>query len=201
MKNRRLIIVAFLVVAMLVTGVGYAALTGHLTVKGTATFNLDLAEDAFVQNLVFSDPTVTHSGSAAGSQLIDVAEIGDSEQIATFKVKTLAAQNEYCVFEYTLTNNGTVDAILTIKALHDDGVTANPTQFSHYDVDVTIDNVAYLIKDDVQGSATFTLNHEEGQNSVTVIVTVTMNETPSASFVADETFALHIVATSADATP
>lgn len=38
MKNRKMIVVAFLVAAMLVVGVGYAAVTGNLSVSGSARY-------------------------------------------------------------------------------------------------------------------------------------------------------------------
>ena len=38
MKNRRLLIVSFLLVSVLLVGIGFAQVTGNLMVKGTATF-------------------------------------------------------------------------------------------------------------------------------------------------------------------
>ena len=42
MKNRRIVVVAILLVAVLCLGVGYAALTDSITATGTITYNQDL---------------------------------------------------------------------------------------------------------------------------------------------------------------
>ena len=50
MKNRRTLLVAFLLCATLLVGVGYAAFTGNLIINGTATYTHDgseLDEDIF----------------------------------------------------------------------------------------------------------------------------------------------------------
>jgi len=57
MKKRRLTIVAFLLAATLVLGVGYAAVTGNLTLNGTVAYNPEqLVTDATVK---FSNATGT----------------------------------------------------------------------------------------------------------------------------------------------
>ena len=102
MKNRKLLIAVFLCFAMLVTGIGYAALSGHLTVRGTATYNKSASQTGFIENIVFSDPLVVQSGSAASASLKD--EASASAQIAIFNGRTLAVQHEQAIFTYKLTN-------------------------------------------------------------------------------------------------
>lgn len=52
MKNRKLFIIGFLVVATLVTGVGFAALTGSLDVSGTARFIGSGTADFEIRNAI-----------------------------------------------------------------------------------------------------------------------------------------------------
>ncbi len=65
MKNRKLVIVAFMLVAAMVIGVGYAAATGSLTIKGTATYyNPD---QTTVENMVkFTQATPGDADVVAG---------------------------------------------------------------------------------------------------------------------------------------
>lgn len=64
MKNRRTIIVAFLVVAMLVVGIGYAAVNGTLNITGQATFTgQNMVSSDIYQALKFSAVTLTVNGT------------------------------------------------------------------------------------------------------------------------------------------
>lgn len=196
MKNRNIIIAAFLCLSMLVVGVGYATLTGHLTMEGSASYNKDAAEDGFIENIVFENAKVDKSGSAKSDSVQDEASANGNT--ATFTVRTLAAQNETAVFTYTLTNNNTVDANITINATHEDGF-ANPTDFkseNYYKVtSVKVDSVAYVTDQEANETATYTLNSGE---SVTVTVEVELVRTPAVE-VTPENFYLHLTATSVDA--
>ena len=192
MKNRRIVIAAFLCVAMLVVGVGYAALSGHLTLRGEASFNKDAAEDGFIENIVFSEAAVKDGtgGSAKTDTIVDSATANMQE--ASFTVKTLAVQDESVTFTYKLTNNNLVAAYIDIHAMHDDGVTPNPTTtFNHYEVtSIKIDGTEMLATD-----ANVTL--AEGA-TVEVEVTVDLKSTPSTELT-PETYFLHLTATSVDA--
>ena len=193
MKNRRILVAAFLCFAMLITAVGYATLSGHLTIQGTSSYDKDTAEDGFVGNLVFSNPQVLQSGSAQSDTNKDSASV--NEQTASFEVKTLAVQDETAVFSYTLTNNNVVDAKITIEALHDDGDPNPTTKGSHYTVDsITIDNVAFITDHLAQTSATVTIG---AGDSVTVQVTVSLDATPTTNVI-PENFYMHVTATSVD---
>lgn len=199
MKNRKLLIAAFLCFAMIITGVGYAAISGHLKINGTAAYNKVAAETGFIENIVFSNATIDENsgGSARNEQNTDAATAEGQE--ATFSVRTLAVQDEYVIFTYDLTNNNVVDANITIKVQHDDS-TANPsTTFSLYRVDfVKVDNVTMydgtLDTGKVQEAASFVLGSTE---TTTVTVKVSLTNTPSTN-ITTEDFRLHLTATSVD---
>ena len=58
MKNRRNMIVAFLLCACLIVGVGYAALTGQLAITGNARFNgSSLLDSEIRESVKFTDKT------------------------------------------------------------------------------------------------------------------------------------------------
>ena len=54
MKNRRITIVAFLLLAALTLGIGYAALTDTLWITGSASVGAEAGQDAFKNDIYFS---------------------------------------------------------------------------------------------------------------------------------------------------
>ena len=54
MKNRKTVVVAFLLCAVLLLGVGYAALSDTLDITGSADVNQSAAEEAFNEDVYFS---------------------------------------------------------------------------------------------------------------------------------------------------
>lgn len=220
MKNRKLVIAVFLCFALLVTGIGYATLSGHLTVRGTASFTKSAATTGFIEKILFSDAKVVQSGSAASATLKD--EASATGQIAVFNVRTLAVQGETAIFTYTLTNTNLVDAKITIKPQHDatgeGDPESNPTdQFSNFDVDsITIEKIVSgnaetgyvlsghpttILVDGQTPNADTVLYTLEAKEAAVVTVTVSLNRTPAADIVVPETYFLHLTATSADETP
>jgi len=191
MKNRKLLIAVFLCFAMLVTGIGYATLSGHLSIDGRASYSKTAAETGFIENIVFSDAQVVGNGSAKNDTLKD--EASASGQTATFTVRTLAAQDEVVTFTYKLTNNNTVDAIISVKPQHDD-TTSNPsTTFTYYEI-VSL-KVGSVEMKDTTTTDTYTLPADGGEVTVTVIVD--LKSTPTTD-IAQETYFLHLTATSVD---
>ena len=193
MKNRRILVAAFLCFAMLITAVGYATLSGHLTIQGTSSYDKNTAQSGFIGNLVFSEPKVEQSGSAQSDTNKDSASVNG--QTASFEVKTLAVQDETAVFSYKLTNNNVVDAEITIVAVHEDGDPNPSDKGTYYTVDsITINDVAFITGHAAQTSATVTIG---AGASVTVKVTVSLDSTPTTN-VTPENFFMHVTATSVD---
>ena len=75
MKNRRNIIIAFLLCATLIVGVGYAAFVGNLTINGTTAFNPE--NNTLDENIEFS------AVQYAENCTVNIGETGD---IATMDV-------------------------------------------------------------------------------------------------------------------
>lgn len=99
MKNRRNVIIAFLLCASLVVGVGYAALTDTLRIDGTANVKHENANNAFDGNVVF-DTTITH-----GVNQVDTIEYGTDGDIANVTVNSLTVEGSTAVFEMKIVNN------------------------------------------------------------------------------------------------
>ncbi len=106
MKNRRNIVVAFLVFAVMLLGVGYAVLTDVLDITGTADVNQYAAEEAFNEDVHFSAAQANDNGNTASVN-------GDNNDKASFTANTLKGDGDSVSFTFTIKNDGDVDATVT----------------------------------------------------------------------------------------
>ena len=178
MKKRNLVIVVFMLIAAMTLGVGYAALTATLTVTGDAQYDKNASDNAFEEDLIFTNAEQVGFGSAYTVGTLEDS-CSASAQTATFSVKTLATTSDAAVFEYTITNNNNVAANLSVEALNADS-TANPTEMTSFDVDYAF------------SSTTVAANG----GTVTLTVTVSLKNQPTTT-ISLENYVLNITATSA----
>ena len=112
MKNRKRIVVLFLLVAVMFIGVGFAALTDQLTIIGDASIDIASAEKTFDSKVYFLDQ-VTKTSTGTGTKDDIASALDDS---ATFTVNKLAVVDEYSTFTYTIKNDSNVSVKITIEA-------------------------------------------------------------------------------------
>ena len=165
MKNRKLVIVAFLLVAMMLLGVGYAALSDTLDITGSADVNQSAAEEAFNDDVFFSAAVANEDGNTASIN-------ADNNDKASFTAKTLKGKGDKVTFTFTIKNDGDVDATVTPKLNATLGNT-NPEYFS--------------ISSDWNGAAQTLGAHSEITYTVTVELLKTPTETVSGSFLVELT--------------
>ena len=106
MKNRRTLVVAFLLVAVMMLGVGYAALTDVLDITGSADVNQSAAEEAFNTDIYFTAAVANEEGNTASVN-------ADNNDKASFTANTLKGKGDKATFTYTITNDGDLDAEVT----------------------------------------------------------------------------------------
>ena len=178
MKNRKTVVVAFLLVAVMLLGVGYAALTDTLTIIGNAHIDLDTASLVFDEKVYFSAAEAT---STTGTGITnDVASFTSDD--ATFTANKLATVGQNSVFTFTITNDSNVDAVISVSDKKLSGVdnpsNSNEEKFA----------VAYTYPDGM------TIDKNGG--TIRVVVTVTVNEPVTSATSA--TFGIELTATSVD---
>lgn len=130
MKNKKKVVVAFLLVAVLLLGVGYAALTDTLTIIGNAVIDMEQAEDNFNEKVYFSAIAYTQHGS--GDPASDTfSGVGGDD--ATFAIHSLATKDEAATVVCTIKNESNVPVYIDIPATKLSGDTnqsnTNPTTF------------------------------------------------------------------------
>lgn len=165
MKNRKIVIVAFLLVAMMLLGVGYAALTDVLDITGSADINQSAAEEAFNEDVHFSAAVANQDGNTASVN-------GDNNDKASFTANTLKGEGDTVTFTFTIVNDGDLDATVTPTLNATTGNT-KPDYFS-----ITSDWNGEAKTLEAGGSLTYT---------VTVELIQTPTETISGSFLIELT--------------
>ena len=121
MKKRRSVVIAFLLIAALVMGIGYAALTDVLDITGSADVNQSAAEEAFNEDIHFSLAVANQEGNTASIN-------ADNKDKASFTANTLKGKGDKATFTYTIANDGDVDATVTPKISSN----TNDTYFNYY---------------------------------------------------------------------
>ena len=119
MKKRNLVIVAFMLVAAMTIGVGYAALSATLTINGTASLDISAAsEDVTKQVYITSgSSTKTHTHDT----LIDYANTGEETftekeySSVNFKVYSLTQVGQSVTFTYTIKNASDASVVATVS--------------------------------------------------------------------------------------
>lgn len=165
MKNRKTVVVAFLLAAVMLLGVGYAALSDTLDITGSADVNQSAAEEAFNEDIYFSAAVANEEGNTASVNL-------DNNDKASFTAATLKGKDDKVTFTFTIKNNGDVAAKVTPKLNASIGNT-NPTYFS--------------LESDWDGATKDLAAHSEITYTVTITLLKTPTETISGSFLVELT--------------
>ena len=178
MKNRKFIVVAFLIVAVMLLGVGYAALTDTLTIIGNAHIDVDIANKTFDEKVYFS-ASAASSSTGTGTE-DDVASHTPDD--ATFTANKLATVGEKSVFTFTIKNDSNVDAVISV----------NPSKLSGDGNPSNSNSDKFTVEYSYPDGMTIAKNG----GTIDVVVTVTVREPVTAATSA--TFGIELTATSVD---
>lgn len=117
MRNRKTIIVAFLLLACMLIGVGYAALTDTLSVKGSAILTKAGAEEEVNEDIYFTNVVGTNCAANVDAQDADIIILRLTDTSTKVSVK-----GNTCSFVATVQNDSKVAATIT-PVFEDDGET------------------------------------------------------------------------------
>jgi len=175
MKNRRRIIVAFMLCAVMLLGIGYATLTDVLDITGSADVNKAAAENSFNKDIHF-DRTYNSNAGALVHEPGNTASINvDNDDKASFTANNLQGAGDSAKFTFQIINEGDLDASVTPR------ISSNTNE--EY----------FTIASDWNG-ATKTLSKDGGKQTYTV--TVTLTKTPTDTIAGS--FIIELTATSVD---
>ena len=158
MKNRRRTITAFILIACLVMGLGYAALTDVLDITGTAEITAGNAQAGFDEDIYFVSAEALQHTSAAKP---DKAEILSDNDNAYFYSYNLATAGDTASFKFVIKNDSDLEVTITPTLTSDAGANTNTEWFS-------------LVSDWAGQPKTVAANSE-----IEYTVTITLKKTPS----------------------
>ncbi|MBE6982823.1 MAG: hypothetical protein E7435_00830 [Ruminococcaceae bacterium] len=123
MKNRKTVVVAFLLVAAMLLGVGYAAVTNVLDITGSIKVTKEAAEEEFNEDIYFSGVVVSGAiktgGVVAGDNLGYTANINtNNNDKAQFTITGIKATGESKEIIYRIQNDSTLDAEISLKSIY-----------------------------------------------------------------------------------
>jgi uncharacterized repeat protein (TIGR01451 family) len=184
MKNRKTVVVAFLLVAVMLMGVGYAALTDVLDITGSADVNQSAAEEAFNEDVYFS-AAEAENPTPAPEKPNTASVNADNKDKASFTANTLKGKGDKATFTFTIKNDGDVAATVTPKL----NATLGNTLPEYFSITSDWDGATKTLA--AGGSLTYT---------VTVELIKTPTETISGSFLIELTAVSQAATTPAEPT-
>ena len=108
MKNRRFVIGAFLLVAVLCLGVGFAALQQTLTVTGSLSYDTQLANEAFDEDVYFTGtPAINGTASDLNSITAVIDDDDNDNLIITVSAGAFSAAGEAATVTVEVLNDST----------------------------------------------------------------------------------------------
>lgn len=185
MKNRKIVVTAFLLVAVMLLGVGYAALTDTLTITGDLKTDTTVAMDEFDADVYFSGTSIVRddTGNKAVSQILDGRDDAKIEALHfTEKDQVVEAQ-------FTITNLDTNEFAALIEGVE---VTVGNNADDHD----PIFSVVWSWEQGLENNNDVTLQPGESHN---LWVTITLNETPQE--IHEATFSVTYTATAVEVNP
>ncbi len=115
MKNRKTVVVAFLLIATLLLGVGYAALNDTLTLAGQANVTTGKAEEELNEDVYFYSATATSTTGTSG--LANTATVLTDTDRASFTVNSLALGGETATFSFVVHNASNHEVTLSTPTI------------------------------------------------------------------------------------
>ncbi len=167
MKNRKIVVVAFMLIAVLLMSVGFAELTDVLTIGGTAKADTSVSKTEFEDDVYFSATSIVidDTGNKAASQ------IQEGRDDATITADHFTTKGQVVKVKFTIANDSIdFDANLSLTA----NITGNVDLENNAEHDPVFTVTWSWKEDDVTGGATTIA----ANSTKDVWVTIKLNETP-----------------------
>ena len=118
MKNRKTIIVAFVLVACMLIGVGFAALSTRLDITGTTNISKEFIDEEFSNDVYFVSGEFVageydiDSGKATQDSVIPASNGRTAS--ASFTSNNMAAKGDFVIVKFTIKNESDFDVAVSI---------------------------------------------------------------------------------------
>ena len=173
MKNRRIVLIAFLLCSCMIVGLGYAAYSEVLDITGTAELDADETHDG---NVYFSAAQALPSEGEMST--LNTANINpNNPDKAAFTVNSVLHEGQQAQFKFTIQNDNAEDFDAAVRAY-----TLNADAEAYYTITCDIGTG--------EVGQTTTL---PATGSIDVTVTVEMVDTPDAGTLVSASFILELL--------
>ena len=193
MKNRKFIVVAFVLVAALLVGVGYAALTDVLTINGNMATDPSTANADFDAKVYFANASVKSdtTGNNATANIVNTET--DSRDTAVIECHAFKVAGQTVTAFLTIQNDhAEFDALITPKVLNEDGATLIVTSGTQ-DHDPVFSATWEWADASGQGLGTTDAKTVTANGGMQyILVTITLDETPTDVHTASFTVTLDV---------
>ena len=131
MKNRKRIIVSFMIIACMLMAIGFAALTDTLNVNGDAEIDYFSANTGFDADVYFSSAVANDNGDSASISAL-------SDDKAVFEVRSLTTKGDKATFTFTVQNDNDFTAYVKLNEdkNHNDNTEYFDCQISHTEFEI-----------------------------------------------------------------
>ena len=164
MRNRKNVIVAFVLVAVMLMAVGYAALTTDLHITGNATITSDQAQDEFQGKIHFDEVNlatdITTNGTSGAANTL--SKTGDKAM--NLGVNSLGLDGETATFTFRVINESEHEATASIETIKIMGVELTPNGEGVYTDEWISAKVTWV---DSALEASDGVNHGEAEFTIT----------------------------------
>ncbi|MBQ2714282.1 MAG: hypothetical protein IJF76_01485 [Clostridia bacterium] len=174
LKQRRLVVMAFVLVAVLALGIGYAAVSTTLDFMGTASVSTSATENVLNNDIVFTSAEAVASNSGTTSTAI----LAMSNKRVSFEAKDFTAVNDTVTIIGNIKNNGSAgyNVSITPRLVAPAG-NANEYFDVTYSFDTDVDNAVINAGADRDYKVVIKLKKLPVDTTVTVTVTLELTAT------------------------
>lgn len=194
-RKRRAVIVAFLVIAMMLVGVGFAAIEGSINIKGEANSGKQDFNVVFIEAKATAINDSQNDGQAASVKVENTKLLVGAEPVVlgsgngaftvSMTVENLAVSEDYVTVQFTIQNNNKVAMKLTPAAL----TTATFNVVGGFVVDGSSELAQSVEVAAEGGKATYSVTvslkndaYDEAQKeSFTIVINATSDFTPASN--------------------
>ncbi len=168
MRNKKIILVAFILCAAMVIGVGYATLSTTLTIDGIAAIKTDGAMTEY-------DGDVTFQSATGGVTGVDAVTIPTGGKTATITVDSLKVAGDSVTFEFVVQSTSQFESTVSIKDIKVANTTTNPATAGL----ITTGESEWLDVTATWADDTIEAGSESTPSTVKLTVTIKLNKTPT----------------------
>ena len=116
MRNRKTVITAFILVAVMVMAIGFAAMADDLYITGSANITAENAETAFGEDIYFTKAVMSADRGTASIGPDDSGDAADKVTI-TVNENALKGKGDSVICTIELSNMGDVDAWVNLDSI------------------------------------------------------------------------------------